>query len=156
VVSIRIAGRRLDRLGARAGQFFLWRFLTRDRWWAAHPFSLSATPDGRSLRITVKALGDFSGRLGSLQPGTRVAAEGPFGVFTAGVLRRERTLLIAGGIGITPIRALLEEVHVAVEYEALKTRLAAEHPDDPVSYTTGKRPFVASVLAAKGLAPGRR
>ena len=40
VVSIEIGGVRLDRLGARAGQFFTWRFLTRDHWWEAHPFSL--------------------------------------------------------------------------------------------------------------------
>jgi len=110
VVSLRISGRHLDRLGARAGQFFLWRFLTRERWWAAHPFSLSAAPDGRSLRITVKSVGDFSSRIGEVPPGTRVIAEGPFGVFTAAVRRRERVVLIAGGIGITPIRALLEEM----------------------------------------------
>ena len=47
-------------LKARAGQFFTWRFLTRDRWWEAHPFSLSAAPDGRRLRITVKGLGDYT------------------------------------------------------------------------------------------------
>src|SRR5665647_1664722 len=58
VVSLWITGRRLERLHARAGQFFLWRFLTHGRWATAHPFSLSAVPDGRSLRITVKALGD--------------------------------------------------------------------------------------------------
>src|SRR5436190_9446628 len=110
VVSLRISGRHLDRLGARAGQFFLWRFLTRERWWAAHPFSLSAAPDGRSLRITVKSVGDFSSRIGEVPPGTRVIVEGPFGVFTAAVRRRERVVLIAGGIGITPIRALLEEM----------------------------------------------
>ena len=46
--------------GARTGQFFLWRFLTRDRWWEAHPFSLSAAPDGRRLRITVKGVGDYT------------------------------------------------------------------------------------------------
>src|SRR4029079_188654 len=77
VVSLRISGRPLGRLDARAGQFFLWRFLTRDRWWASHPFSLSEAPDGRSLRITVKALGDFSSRLAQIAPGTRVAAERP-------------------------------------------------------------------------------
>ncbi|MGZ4403717.1 MAG: ferric reductase-like transmembrane domain-containing protein, partial [Gaiellaceae bacterium] len=56
VVSIVITGRRLDRLHARAGQFFVWRFLTRGRWWTAHPFSLSSAPDGRAFRITVKSL----------------------------------------------------------------------------------------------------
>src|SRR5262249_44948118 len=53
-VSIRVEGRNLRRLQAQAGQFFLWRFLTRGRWWASHPFSLSAAPDGRSLRLTIK------------------------------------------------------------------------------------------------------
>jgi predicted ferric reductase len=110
VVSLRIAGRRLDRLRAQPGQFFVWRFLDRHRWWTAHPFSLSAAPDGESLRITVKSLGDHTARLADIAPGTRVLAEGPFGVFTERARRREKSLLIAGGIGITPIRALLETI----------------------------------------------
>jgi predicted ferric reductase len=110
VASLWITGRRLDRLRADAGQFFIWRFLTRDRWWKAHPFSLSAAPDGRSLRITVKALGDDTAHIGEIPVGTRVVAEGPFGVFTDANRRREKLLLIAGGIGITPVRALLEKL----------------------------------------------
>src|SRR5436190_558175 len=98
VVSLRIEGRRLDRLQARAGQFFIWRFLAPGLWWSAHPFSLSQAPDGRSLRITVKALGDHSSRLAGVPVGTRVVAEGPFGVFTGAVRRRAKVLLIAGGI----------------------------------------------------------
>jgi predicted ferric reductase len=113
VVSLRIVGRGLDRLGARAGQFFLWRFLAHDRWWTAHPFSLSESPDGRSFRITVKALGDHSAGLQSLKSGTRVVAEGPFGVFTAARRRNDKVLLVAGGIGITPLRALAEELRGA-------------------------------------------
>jgi predicted ferric reductase len=110
VVSLRITGRHLEWPNARAGQFFLWRFLTPGRWWEAHPFSLSAAPDGRSLRITVKDLGDFSARVGAIKPGTFVVAEGPFGSFTDDVRTRDRAALIAGGIGITPIRALIEEM----------------------------------------------
>jgi len=123
VVSLRLTGRRLDRLHARGGQFFLWRFLTRDRWWASHPFSLSAAPDGHSLRITVKDVGDFTGRIGAIAPGTRVIAEGPFGVFTAAARRRDAIVLIAGGIGITPIRAMVEDMPsglaVALIYRAM-------------------------------------
>ncbi len=121
VVSLWIAGRRLERLRVRSGQFFLWRFLTRGRWLMAHPFSLSAAADGRSLRITVKALGDHSARLAEIPVGTRVLAEGPFGVFTDATRRREKTLLLAGGIGITPVRALMQETRgdVVVVYRAL-------------------------------------
>jgi predicted ferric reductase len=124
VVSLRITGRALHRLNARAGHFFLWRFLDRKRWWSAHPFSLSAVPDGRSLRITVKALGDFSAALGDVTPGTRVIAEGPFGVFTEAARKREKVLLIAGGIGITPIRALMEDMRgdVVVIYRVADER----------------------------------
>jgi predicted ferric reductase len=110
VVSLRIGGRRLDRLHAQAGQFFLWRFLDRNRWWSAHPFSLSAAPGPDSLRLTVKALGDHSARVATIRPGTRVLVEGPFGRFTSDAGRRAKRLLIAGGIGITPVRALMEEI----------------------------------------------
>ena len=125
VVSVEIAGVGLDRIGARSGQFFSWRFLTRDRWWEAHPFSLSAAPDGRRLRITVKGLGDYSRRVATIPPGTRVIAEGPFGKFTTAARRRPRVALIAGGVGITPIRALLEDMpggpgDIAVVYRALR------------------------------------
>jgi len=125
VVSLEIGGERLHRLRAQAGQFFTWRFLTRDRWWAAHPFSLSAAPDGRRLRITVKDVGDFSGGLGAIRPGTRVIFDGPHGAFTAAARRRPRVALIAGGVGITPIRALLEDLpgdpgDITLVYRALR------------------------------------
>ena len=121
VTSLRITGRNLDRLPARAGQFLIWRFLTRGFWWTAHPFSLSAAPDGRSLRISVKASGDHTNRIGTIPVGTRVLAEGPFGTFTDAVRRRPKVLLIAGGIGITPVRALAETMtaNVALVYRVL-------------------------------------
>jgi predicted ferric reductase len=125
--SIEIGGRRLDHLRARSGQFFSWRFLTRDRWWETHPFSLSAAPDGRRLRITVKGQGDFSSRLAAVPVGTRVIAEGPYGTFTAAGRRCPRVALIAGGAGITPIRALLEDMpaqpgEIVVVYRAARAR----------------------------------
>ncbi|HSX98617.1 MAG TPA: ferredoxin reductase family protein [Streptomyces sp.] len=118
VVSIYMSGRDLDRMPARAGQFFLWRFLTRDRWWQANPFSLSAAPDGKQLRLTAKAAGDGSAALRHVKVGTRVFAEGPYGAFTAMHRTRPQSVLIAGGVGVTPIRALLEEIegHAVVIY----------------------------------------
>ena len=60
VVAVICQGLRLDRLAVSGGQFFLWRFLTRDLWWQAHPYSLSALPQPPYLRVTIKGLGDQS------------------------------------------------------------------------------------------------
>ena len=110
VVSVYVTGRDLDRLAARSGQYFNLRILNRDGWWRAHPFSLSAAPNGRSLRFTVKDLGDWTARIQALAPGTRVALEGPYGTLTGARRTRQRVLLVAGGIGITPLRALMESL----------------------------------------------
>ncbi|MFD3584256.1 ferric reductase-like transmembrane domain-containing protein [Streptomyces sp. NPDC058683] len=124
VVSVHVTGRDLEKLGAQAGQFFLWRFLTKDRWWQANPFSLSAAPDGRTLRLTAKAVGDGSAALRHLKVGTRVFAEGPYGAFTPLHRRKTESLLIAGGVGVTPIRALLEDLegHTVVIYRVAADR----------------------------------
>lgn len=106
VMSIYIGGRHLDELAAEPGQFFRWRFLTRSLWWSSHPFSLSAAPGPGTLRITVKGLGDHSRALARLRPGTRVLAEGPYGAFTAAAGSGRGALLLAGGVGITPLRGM--------------------------------------------------
>ncbi|MEV4255595.1 ferredoxin reductase family protein [Spirillospora sp. NPDC049652] len=108
VVSVYVTGHRLDDLSARPGQFFRWRFLAPGMWGAANPYSLSAPARDGLLRITVKAAGDHSRALARLRPGTRVWAEGPYGAFTEARRTRRRVLLLAGGVGITPLRALFE------------------------------------------------
>ncbi|MCN9240848.1 ferric reductase-like transmembrane domain-containing protein [Streptomyces sp. RY43-2] len=108
VWSVVMSGRRLERLGARPGQFLRWRFLTDGLRWTSTPYSLSAPPRRTRLRITVKALGDHSASVAGLRPGTKVWAEGPYGSLTADRRTGGRALLIAGGVGVTPIRALFE------------------------------------------------
>ncbi|GIF20508.1 putative ferric reductase [Actinoplanes tereljensis] len=109
VVSVYVTGHDLGRLDARAGQFFLWRFLGHNRWWQVNPWSLSAAPDGRSLRLTAKGIGTTSAGLRQLPIGTRVFAEGPYGAFTSARRVTGKSVLIAGGIGVTPIRSLMED-----------------------------------------------
>lgn len=115
MVSIVCIGRNLNRLPVSGGQFFCWRFLTRGHWWQAHPYSLSALPQPPYLRLTVKGVGDHSASLAQLRPGTWVALEGPYGAFTRHAQRHRRALLIAGGIGVTATRALLEDLPKAAQ-----------------------------------------
>jgi predicted ferric reductase len=110
VVSVICSGRRLDELPVAGGQFMLWRFLTRDGWWQAHPYSLSALPQPPYLRLTVKAVGDHSASLASLRPGTPVMVEGPYGAFTRHAQVRPGAVLVAAGIGVTALRSLLEDL----------------------------------------------
>jgi predicted ferric reductase len=151
--SVYVSGQRLNELGAEAGQFFLWRFLTREGWWQAHPFSLSAAPNGRWLRLTVKALGDHSAQMARLRPGTRVLVEGPYGGFTDRRRRCRKVLFIAAGVGVTPLRALFESTPVgpgdsafiyragALDELALRAELddIAARQRAPVHYLVGPR-----------------
>lgn len=109
-VSIEVTGRRLGALGARAGQFFHWRFLQGELWWTQHPFSISSPPHGDTMRITVRALGEGTRRLiRALRPGTAVFVEGPYGLFSDAARTSRGVVLIGVGIGVAPIRALLED-----------------------------------------------
>lgn len=151
VVSVYMTGRRLDRLPVEAGQFFTWRFLGGKGWTRANPYSLSAAPDGRSLRISVKALGDNSGRLTGTRPGTPVLLEGPYGRLSTRARTRRRVALIGAGVGVTPLRALAE----GLDYRPGEAVLLQRFTQEPL--------FVEELLALaeeRGLEllwlPGRR
>ncbi|MGF1653468.1 MAG: ferric reductase-like transmembrane domain-containing protein [Actinomycetales bacterium] len=109
-VSVYLRGRRLNAIDVRAGQFFQWRFLDRAGWLRTNPFSLSAAPGATTWRITVKTAGDSGDRISSLLPGTWVAVEGPYGVLTERARTRQRVAFFASGVGVTPMRALAEEM----------------------------------------------
>lgn len=106
--SVYIGGRHMERFKAKGGQFVLVRFLDKKRIWQEHPFSLSWLPKDR-IRLTIRQLGDFTRAIGQLQPGTPVVVSGPHGAFTHDQQVKNKVLYIAGGIGITPIRSLIEE-----------------------------------------------
>lgn len=107
-VSIELTGLRIEELAGSGGRFFIWRFLAPGLWWHHHPFSLSADPVAGSLRVTVRNLGKGSAALMSVRPGTRVALSGPYGLFGHAARTRPGLVLVGSGIGITPLRAILE------------------------------------------------
>ncbi len=110
VYSLVVKGHKLERLAVSGGQYFHWRFLARGLWLHAHPYSLSALPRPPYMRVTVKALGEHSSAVAELRPGTRIAVAGPYGTFTKHALEGPGVALIAAGVGVTPVRALLEDL----------------------------------------------
>ena len=109
VLSIYIKGRDLDKFKFVAGQFAIFRFLSGRLAIEAHPFSFSQAPKGNNLRISIKNLGDYFSLLTTrLKPGCPLIIDGPHGIFIAPRTKNNKLALIAGGIGITPLRAIVE------------------------------------------------
>lgn len=107
--NIYITGKNMVDFVRKSGQFMIFRFLDLRRVWEAHPFSLSWSAENKDIRITVKNSGDFTSQIQSIKPRTSVFVMGPYGIFTDKVLKKNKILFIAGGVGITPIRSLIEE-----------------------------------------------
>ncbi len=143
VVSVILTGEHLDELRAEAGQFFRLQFQAKGLRWTANPYSLSAAPHPRFLRFTVKELGGHSAAVARLRPATKVRIEGPYGAFTADRVRARKVLLLAGGVGITPIRALFETL--PAERGDLTLLYRASGPADVIF-----RQELESIAAARG------
>ena len=129
VYSLLVRGHRLDRLAVAGGQYLGWRFLAPGLWWHAHPFSLSAMPLGNHMRVTIRTAGDATEQIARLRPGTRIAIEGPYGAFTAAARKQPRAALIGAGVGITPLRALLEDMPAGVDVVVVQR---ASTPEDMI------------------------
>jgi predicted ferric reductase len=137
--SVYIAGRAMDSFRFEPGQFANLHLLSRGLW-AGHPFSFSREYDGRAVRFTIKALGGDTSLIAQLKPGTRVIIDGPLGVFTPSHAVTEKFLLIGGGIGITPLRAIAGDC-------------AARHADTVVLYGAKTEEHTALLHELSGLVP---
>ena len=91
------------------GQFG-WLSLATTPWRAhEHPFSFSNPPtaDGR-IEMTIKAMGDFTSRIGETPTGTVAYIDGPHGIFSIDSHpEAPGFLFLAGGVGIAPIMSML-------------------------------------------------
>jgi len=135
-----VEGRNLRRMAVSGGQFFQWRFMTKGLWTHSHPYSISAMPRPPYMRLTVKSLGDQSSALATLKPGTRVYAEGPYGAFTHHKSETKQVVMIAAGIGITPLRSLLEDLPHGVAVTFIMRANAVEE----IAHRDEIREFVAA------------
>ncbi|HET7802491.1 MAG TPA: hypothetical protein VFL38_18860 [Humibacillus xanthopallidus] len=95
-----------ERFSFRPGQFALVNLEARDGW-HRHPFTIASAPQEREIRVTVRALGDFTSSIGELvAPGMPAVISSPQGHFdyTRGT---EHQVWVAGGIGVAPMLSWL-------------------------------------------------
>lgn len=76
------------------------------------PISISGgTTSKDSFEITVRKMGEVTSALFRLQEGKTVGIRGPFGHgWPLDVMKRKNVLLIGGGIGLAPLRPLIQEI----------------------------------------------
>ena len=118
-------------LKAQPGQFGVLRFVGGKA--EAHPFSFSKLGDEGTLRVTIKALGDFTTSLTStVKPGQDVLIQGPFGRFVR--VGNSQEVWIAGGIGITPFLAWAHSLEIDAApvdlFYCVRSREQAAHLDE--------------------------
>lgn len=159
VTSIQLAGRHLRALGSEGGQFYIWRFWTPRTWFHSHPISLSAMPTDTAARITVRDLGAGSRRISAVPVGTRVSIEGPYGLFTDRARTAPHLAIIAAGIGVTPVRALLENARVTPGEATILLRASDEdeayHWDEIRQIAAAKGATVYTMLGRRSSAGAR-
>ena len=94
------------------GQFCFITFLSSHISKEEHPFSIASSPTKTSfLEFIVRTTGDWTRNFNNLRPGDRIFMHGPFGLFSH--LRfptRKEIIMIAGGIGITPMLSMLRHM----------------------------------------------
>lgn len=112
-------------LVVQPGQYFHFRFWQAGLWWHQHPFSVSGGGAGW-VRITVRNLGKGSAALFGLRPGTRVGVQGPYGIFTEQARQQDGLVLIGAGVGIAPIRSLVEHARVVPGKAAVICRASSQ------------------------------
>ncbi len=93
------------------GQFMIIQLLRDGKTSEPHPFTLSSSPTGDRLSISVKAVGDFTSTIGQTKTTDMAYIDMPYGVFSFLNFNAEDLVLIAGGIGITPFMSMLRYIH---------------------------------------------
>lgn len=115
-----------ERLLFSPGQFIFISFQSKSVESEFHPFSISSSSQDPNLRVSIKALGDFTKSVKNLKIGDLAAIEGPYGKFIHTATANINQIWIAGGIGITPFlsmaRSLRSNVYRIDLYYSVKSK----------------------------------
>lgn len=99
-----------------------------------HPISISSSAENGAnceITFTIKALGDWSGKVvPAIKPGTRVWLDGPYGVLSIDRDQGPGYVMIAGGVGITPLHSMCETLAMRDDCRPVVLFYAAHEYDE--------------------------
>lgn len=113
-------------------------------------YTLSTAPSDRFYRISVKREGLVSSHLHTLEVGDTIEARSPAGQFTIDAAERRPAVLLAAGVGVTPMLAMLRHV----VYEGLRKRAVRPTWFFQSSRTLKERAFADEIAQLKQAAKG--
>ncbi len=98
-----------DLVDFEPGQYATVGFYQNGRPTPMRPFSITSAPGTGQLQFAMRPFGKFTSRLRRLRPGDRINIQGPFGNFIIDHSQDERLIMLAAGIGITPILSIIRD-----------------------------------------------
>jgi predicted ferric reductase len=113
------------------GQFAWIRVNDSHKPWEEHPFTIASNAHKpRELEFTIRHVGDFTRTIAQLKPGASVRVDGPYGDFTVDNRETRGLLLIAGGVGVTPMMSILRTLAHRGDFRPAALVMGARHYPD--------------------------
>ncbi|MDT7705107.1 MAG: hypothetical protein QOG20_714 [Pseudonocardiales bacterium] len=109
---------------------FAWIRLRRSPAAEEHPFTIASSAHLDHTEFTVRHTGDFTRALRTLRPGSPVWVDGPHGAFTSDIGVCDGFVLIAGGVGITPMMSMLRTAADRGDPRPYRLVVVAGSPED--------------------------
>ena len=121
------------RLEFAAGQF-VWLTLGRSPFSInEHPFSIASCPsESPDISFLIKESGDFTSRIGEIQPGSQAYFDGPHGNCTLAGRYGTGICLIAGGAGIAPAMSIIRQLHASRDRRPIRLIYGANREGESV------------------------
>jgi predicted ferric reductase len=110
---------------------FAWIRIRRSTLAEEHPFTIASSAHQDATEFTIRAAGDFTKQIRRLAPGSSVWVDGPHGAFTNDTgMPCEGLVLIAGGVGITPMMSMLRTAAHRRDNRPYRLIVVASTPED--------------------------
>ena len=109
---------------------FAWIRLERSAAAEEHPFTISSSAHDETTQFTIRHAGDFTRVVRQLPPGSPVWVDGPHGAFTGDHSTGSGLVLLAGGVGLTPMMSMIRTAAHRGDPRAYRLVVVASAPTD--------------------------